>query len=338
MKKLILLSVLCLFALHISSQNTLLIYTKFLSDLNFIDESASAVPLKNLWQKDDGGYILNYEDADKTYISSENYANFKLSSQKKLTKLITLEENDKVSLHNCLNNEKYCCERLTDKQKKGTEKLFAVAVMKKSALKDQLLIFDEKNLKEFHHPENISINWKTKAPVKKVYLVDINEIKTIWEASEYTDHSFSYNTLENIAGDVIETGHKYQLNIVVEKDEEKDEKFTWDFELKPLAFENTEYYFPTAEAVQIKWNTDEKIKSISLEENKNNIKLWESNDFSSNTFSYTGIENVVENKLEPGKDYSLNIELENGKMFDYTFSVLLNEEESQELKKLIFSE
>jgi len=264
--------ILFLYITQLQSQNTVLIYTKFPAFLNIEDANKTSVDKKELWQKNGDGYIVDFNDLYNTYISTNNKASFRLSSDKKLSKFITLESNEKVSLYKCLNNEKYCCEKLSDKQKKATEKIYAVAIMKKAATKDDPLIFSDNNIKEYNNPDDISIKWATDGAVSQMYIVDINTVETVWEVNEYNNSVITFEQIKDQLKKPLETGHKYQLNIAIKPPENavsKKNKFSFDFDITPLAFQTTVHQFPTTESVSIDWNTDHKITKICLMDAKN---------------------------------------------------------------------
>lgn len=337
----VLLLLIFLFSLQSQAQNTLLLYTKFPTFLSIEDAKNTGVDKKELWQKNGDGFIVDFNDLYNTFISTNSKASFRLSSDKKLSKFITLEPNEKVSLYKCLNNEKYCCEKLSDKQKKATEKIYAIAIMKKAATKNDPLIFSDNNIKEYNKAEGINIKWKTDGSINQMYIVDINTVETIWEINDFNNSMITFETIKDKLKKPFETGHKYQLNIVIKLPENalsKKNKFSFNFDITPLAFQSAIHQFPTAESVDIGWITDSKISKICLVDANNN-ELFKSEKYSSSAFNFKDNIQKSEIKFKPGMNYKLVIginskDTKNNK-FEYSFTVLLDEEESNELKNLL---
>lgn len=316
----------------VDAQNTLLVYTRYPTQLNFIDAFNKVLPKKAMWNEKDGGFVLNYDELDNTFISAEQSANFKLSNNSQLTKLIALQANDKISLQKCFTSEKYCCEQLNDKQKKGTEKILAVAVMKKSADKNLPVVFQDAIKKEISSMNDMSVAWTTLSAIKEVYLVDVNTLDIVWKKNDFAGDNIEY---QDIAGELtkpMEMNHTYQFGIILASD--TDNKYTFDFNLKDLAFQSLDYHFVSDEVVKIGWATDKKIANISLLESASNKNLWQSTDYSASEFALSS-EASLKGKVQPGVEYKLNIRLDNGSTHDYNFMVLLDSSDSEALKALL---
>lgn len=319
-----------------SAQNTLLIYTKFPNQIMFIDAFNKVIPSKALWNQQDGGYMISYNDPNDTYVEvSDPNAIFKLSDMHKLTKIISLPLKEKMSLQKCFNNEKYCCEQLSDKQKKGTEKLLAISVMKKGVDKVTPVIFSEKNFNEISVKENLKIDWQISGVIKTMYLIDITTLETIWQTDGFKSTELTYALLANGLKKPLEKKHKYQLNIVLDNDQNADAKYVYEFDYKDLAFETQDYHFVTEEAIKINWNTQQKIKKAYLRNITQNKNVWEAEKYTSSSFDYATLHSSGVATLAPSDEYQLILELDNNDVYNYDFMVMLDAEESTALKQLV---
>lgn len=317
-----------------SAQNTLLIYTKFPNQIMFIDAFNKVIPSKALWNQQDGGYMISYNDPSNTYVEvSDPNAIFKLSDMHKLTKIISLPVKEKMSLQKCFNNEKYCCEQLSDKQKKGTEKLLAISVMKKGVDKSTPVVFSDNNFREISIKENLKIDWQIEGTIKSMYLLDITTLETVWHADNYNANTVTYAQLASGLKKPLEKKHKYQLNIVLNNDQNADAKYVYEFDYKDLAFETQEYHFVTSEAVKISWNTQLKIKKAYIRDITQNKNVWEAEKYAASSIDYSSIQAGA--VLTPNDEYQLILELDNNEVYNYDFMVMLDAEESAALKQLV---
>jgi len=100
-----------------------------------------------------------------------------------------------------------------------------------------------------------------------------------------------------------------------------------------------DYYFPSVESLDIKWKTGEKIKKVMLRELYAESSIWESSSIQNENFDLPSI--IKDNKfnLISGTDYELVVQLDNPDLFQsefsYPFSILLDEDESAEMKMLL---
>jgi len=315
------------------AQNTLLVYTKFPTHINFVDESDKPIQTHSIWNQSKGGFMINYDNLENTYVVADELVNFKLSNQSRLTKLIALDSQNKMSLYKCFTSEKYCCEKLTDKQKKGTEKLLAVSVMKKSATKNAPLIFSDTSLDQIYTAKELSISWATEKDITDIYLVDITELKTIWQSKVFTSSALKATDLsaQNIN---LKKGHTYQLNIQLQTPNPEAGKFSFEFEYRNVAFNCNNYLFATKDAILIGWRTDGSIAQLSLSD-ESGSELFQQNNYSKQSFDISELPDIAQNKISAGKEYSLKLTMADHSIQEYQFMVLLNEEDSQELKALL---
>lgn len=317
------------------AQNTLLVYTKFPSQLNFIDAFNKVIPKKAIWSEKDGGYIVNIADLENTFIQSNDpNVSFKLSNTTQITKLISLEGNNKIALEKLFTNEKYCCERLSDKQKNGTEKILAMSVMKKGDNKLEPVIYDEQIFSEICNIEELNISWKTAGEIKQIYLVDVNNVKTIWLSDNYNSNSLTYENIKSQLTTQFEKNHKYQLNILL-KNQDPEVKYVYEFDYSELAFLTQEYHFTSQDAVKIDWKTSQMVTSLLLKNSSNSSILWSSDKIQNNSFSYSEIFAQNSKSLTPGEEYILELKLDNNKVYQYNFIVLISKEEDDALKMII---
>jgi len=323
----------CILGYNGLSQNTLLVYTKYPSQLSFIDAFNKVLPSKAVWNQQDGGYVLNYDDLENTYVSSSTQAaSFKLSNSSKLTKLIALQANDKVSLQKCFTSEKYCCEQLNDKQKKGTEKILAVAIMKKSADKNLPLSFETADNLEITDIQELLVAWTAKIPVKEAYIVDVSDLSIVWQQDNYALNKISYQNISPSLKKNFAMNHKYQLGIVL--DDNSGKKYTFDFDLKDVAFKTRDYNFATVEVANISWASNKPVSSVSIVDPAGNAVLWEKTSFSGNNLELSKIDEL-KNKVVPGKEFKLQVELDDKSTYDYSFQILLSKEDSDALRSII---
>lgn len=321
-----------LLCFSVYAQNTLLVYTKFPTHLNFVDGSNNSIPVTSIWNQADGGLVLNFQKLENTFVVADEMVNFKLSDQNRLTKLIALDTQNKISLHKCFTSEKYCCEKLTDKQKKGTEKLLAVSVMKKSVADHSPLIFAPENLTQIQDLTELEVNWATENSIKEIYLVDITDLETIWQSESFTSSVFKASDLH--IGDVkLKKDHKYQLNIQLNTPNPEAGKFSYEFDYTNLAFESNHYHFPTKQAVSVDWRTKENVSKATLL-SQTGEKLWESNLVKESNFSLSSLPTDVQGKVQAGQEYTIQVSTEKSS-YEYQFMILLDPSESDDLKALL---
>ncbi|MBK8806052.1 MAG: hypothetical protein IPO21_05140 [Bacteroidales bacterium] len=333
--KVLAMSLLILTIWGAGAQNTLLVYTKYPSQLNFIDAFNKVIPKKPIWSETDGGYIINLKDLDNTYVTTTDAsASFKLSSNEQLTKAISLDINKKVALQKLFTNEKYCCEKLSEKQKKGTEKIYAVSVMKKGEKKYDPLEFLAQNNNEVCYLDSIAIAWKTLGEIKSIYLLDVNTLETVWESDTYNDSELTYNKIKSMLKREFLKNHKYQINIVL-KNQDPEVKYSYEFDYSDLAFNSQLYHFPSQENVSISWQSVQKVAKLQVVESSTGRMLLEKNNVQNNIFSFINDVSPINERFVSGIEYQLNVILENEEMYSYNFEVLINEEDSQILKSII---
>ena len=314
------------------SQNTLLLFTKTPMLVNVSDETNVNVPKKPIWSNNDGGYVLNYNNMYKTFLSSKESIQVKLSDKDKTTKSIALQANQKVSLYKCMNSDQFCCDKLSEKQKKGTKKLYAVAVMKKAIERQRSVIFPESNPHGFLAPEDFSLTWSCENNIEEIYLVDVNSTETIWAEGAIDGSVLTYEMIKDNLDKPLQAGHRYILNIVTDKTDDTsvtNKKHVFEFDIQPFVYITNAYYFPTKQALNIEWNTNLDVSGIQLTADEE--LLWETDEFTASALTASSIDNI---NLEPEKSYTLTVKTENGD-YEYYFEILLNEEESSELKNLV---
>ena len=162
--KKILSILLTLLAFNSFSQQSILLYTNYPSSIKII-ENDKLIKTTPIWEKNAGGYIIDINNEAKTLVTADNDIFFKLSNNNKTTKKIRLPKGNKLSIYQCLNSEEYCCERLTTKQQSATKKIYAVALMKKSATKNKTVIFNNLT-NEFINKNDINFCWETDSILK----------------------------------------------------------------------------------------------------------------------------------------------------------------------------
>lgn len=324
----------CCSIASVNAQNTLLVYTKWPSKLNFIDAFNKVIPVQNIWSEEEGGFVLSYEELATTYVTASDFASFKLSDQVKLTKLIALSKDSKISLQKCFTNEKYCCEKLTDKQKKGTEKLYAVALMKKGHSLNLPIVFDEKSTKGVNSLNDVFIKWESKLTVEKVYIIDVNTLETVFEKDAPQTSQLTYEDLKSASKDFLKN-HHYQLSVVLKQANNTLVKHKFDFAFNDLTFNSDNYHISSKESFDISWKTDEKVKKIEVIDSVTNKTVWEKSDYKKSSISSEEMNNGLGDAVSAGSDYSVYITLENGQKYKYKFMILLEENELDALKSIV---
>jgi len=317
------------------SQQSILLYTNFPSNIK-VFENNKAIKRTPIWEENAGGYIIDINNEAKTLISAEGNINFKLSNDNKTTKKITLSDGESLSIYKCLNNEKYCCERLTTKQQSATKKIYAVSLMKKSAMKNKTVIFNDIT-NEFTSKNDIKLSWKTDSIIKFISIYDVNTMDIIYEKDIKNNiDSIDYYFIKNDLKQDLKDNNKYILKIITRNLQDpinEIKESSYEFSIKSLAFYKKQYYFSTFEAVDIKWKSTIDIKTISLIEKASNTELKKIEN--SNTNEFVLSDNIEKTKITSGKDYLLKIELSNGIIETYPFIILLDQEENDGLKFLI---
>lgn len=315
------------------AQNTLLVYTKWPSKLNFIDAFNKIIPFQSVWNEDEGGFEISYEDLENTYVTTSDFASFKLSDQVKLTKLIAMSKDSKISLHQCFTNEKYCCEKLTDKQKKGTEKLYAVALMKKGHKLNLPITFSEGSTQSVIALEDVLLEWKSKLPVKSITILDVNSLKTVYDVEYPSMNRINYSNLEKVK-DQFQSGHQYQLSVALEQADKTTVKHHFDFKIEKLSFVGEEYHIPSKEVMEFNWKTSSGVKNVQIVDSASNMNVWSESNYKKNSLRIADIGKSAD-LLEAGKEYSFIVELDNGEKYSYKFMILLDDEELAALKQIV---
>jgi len=316
------------------AQQSILLFTNFPSSIKIM-ENNKLISTSPIWEKNAGGYIIDVNNEAKTLVAADGDIYFKLSNDNKTTKKIRLQKGGKLSIYKCLNSEEYCCERLTTKQQSATKKIYAVALMKKSAMRNKTVIFN--NLTdEFINKDDIKFSWKTDSILKSISIYDVSSMDVIYE-KEFDNDIFSidYNFIKDDLKHDLLFNNKYVLKIITRNLANpitKMKESSYGFSLKPIAFNNKQYYFSTFEAVNIEWATNDSIRNMIL---VSKVKADTLLNLKSYNKKYFSLEKEIDiNKISSGKDYLLIFNLNNGLSVKYPFIILLNNEENEELKIL----
>lgn len=321
--------------LIINAQQSVLLFTNFPSDL-MISEEKTSVEKTPIWIKDKGGYLIDIKSDVKTIITSSSNITFKLSNENKTTKNIQISKGDKISVFNCLNSDEYCCQKLSDKQQSATKKIYAVSLMKKSANINKTVQFNNLT-NSFINKTEFNVKWSTDSLIQSISIFDVNSMEEIFNKKISNQiNSITYSDIKNNLLSDLSDGGKYVLKIHTRNLQNpiiEIEESSYGFEINTLAFVNKTYYFLTKESVNIEWDTKKTIKEISFYSKPDNIKLWSSVDFTKNNFSINT--DIANTKIITGTEYVLKLVLENDNVFSYSFVVLLSEEESEELFKIV---
>lgn len=318
-------------------QNTILLFSNYPSNISIVEKNHKVV--KNpIWENNSGGYILDIKNSEETKISASKNLSFKLSTNNVTTKNIVINKGEELNLHRCLNSQEYCCENLSSKQQSATKKIYSVSLMKKSANKNKVLIFKNPS-NEFFQIEDLFFTWETDSIVSKLSIIEIESLETIFE-KEINDtlSSISFSTIKDDLKNKLKLDANYMLKVFTRNLDDNKlglSENAFPFELKSMAFTNKEYYFPSFESVCINWKSNFKTDSIVISNKKGDV-IFVSNDIEENNFC---LSNVIEkDKIEPAVDYIVSIWLENNTVERYPFVILLDKEETDALKELLFFE
>lgn len=324
MKKLIVVLFSTMYFGVINAQNTLLVYTKFPSQLSFIDVQNNDIPKKAIWSEEEGGYVINFDETGSTFVhSSSDGAIFKLSDQSKVTKLIAMPADDKISLEKCFSDQKYCCDKLTDKQRKSTEKIYAVAVMKKDANMVEYFAYTNTTT-QFSSAEEVNLKWYTDKEISKVYIVDLESLETVFESSDVSKEGLS---LEGKGLKLKESNYQ----IAVEFKEIQYKKQTLNFEINGVAFQNDEYYLPSQKKGIISWKTQEKISSLVV---LNTETMEELAHVDNPEASFFEVASISKN-LKSEEQYTIKLTTENGDEYSKNFEILFDNSAVEELAQIV---
>ena len=327
--------ILTLLVFNSFSQQSILLYTNFPSSIKIM-ENNKLLKTTPIWERNAGGYIIDVNNEAKTLVAADGDIFFKLSNDNKTTKKIRLPKGGKLSIYKCLNSEEYCCERLTTKQQSATKKIYAVALMKKSAMRNKTVSFNNLT-NEFINKDDVRFSWKTDSILKSISIYDVVSMDVIYE-KEFNDNIYSidYNTIKKDLKQDLKQNNKYVLKVITRNLADpitELKESSYGFNLKSIAFENKQYYFSTFEAVDIKWNTKQKVKSLLLIEKKSSNTLKKIENFTKNEFILSDI--IDKKQIKSGLDYILKIELTDGSNEKYPFVILLNEDENNDLRFLL---
>lgn len=316
-------------------QRTLLLFTKT-PDLMKIFDNKSELSKTPIWNKEKGGYLFELVNDETTLIEAKDNVTFKLSSQKTITKNIDLNKGSNISIYKCLNNERYCCESLNEKQEYATKKIYSMAVMKRSALQKKMLYFNNLN-NSFLVNDNAEISWTTDSLITNASITDVNTMNIIWEVKKWENKSINLAEINKEKG--LLPQHKYILTLSVKNSSNGvngTEEFNYEFEINNFAFETTESYFPTKSGVEISWNTIEKIKSVALINNVTKEILWKADGYDKSKFSLDALQtDPAYSKIVPETEYILSIKTDGQDAeYSYSFYVILSDEESLLMEQL----
>ena len=320
---------------NVGAQQSILLFTRFPANIS-VHENSVPVEKEAIWKQNMGGYLLNINNDSKTIIESSKDLTFKLSNENQTTKDIELEKGSSISVYKCMNNDKYCCEKLSDRQQSATKKIYAVAIMKKSALQNKTVVF-ESSQNSFIQKDDINIQWHTDSIVQKLVLYDVNEMEEILDIAVDDDlKEFSYERFKEDMTGEIKQNHKYVLKVITKNDEDiitGNKESSFPFELNEISFLGTDYYFPTLESVNIAWNTFSKITKLEIRNKSSKEIIYQQNDIEVNSIKLSEINTGKPIKSE--EDYELILTLENTNIYTYPFVVLLTKEESNALLQVL---
>jgi hypothetical protein len=315
----------------VSAQNMLLVYSSNPGILKFFDSSGSQLSSRPIWGQNEGGLAVQVPDMSQAFISAEGQASLKLSDKNRTTKLISINREQRLSLESCFSAEKYCCESLSDRQRSGTEKIMAVSVMKKSADELKPVVFT-KGSRYITGPADLLIEWRAEIEWETVFLVELSSMETVWSSSSFSSFSF---TAADIAANGILLNDKaeYQLTVRYREASGAASNASFIFEHGPLAFADTGYHFVSKEAMHISWKSREAARELVLMAGEQ--ILWKGADAGSSFFNIGSLPADVAASISPGTEYQLAITMQNGAKYNYSFMVLVDNEESLALKELV---
>ncbi|MBI5219230.1 MAG: hypothetical protein HY958_09905 [Bacteroidia bacterium] len=307
------------------------------------------------WNKTGGGFLIEVDNMKDVCIETDKTSIFRLFSleKKQSTKWIEISKGKSISIQECFN--KYMGDAASDKDMKKSASEFLVSnylgnpmYEETTALRgnEDKLTFSDKNSKEFFNNEDIEIKWDTKLKIRHIYIVDITSPNIIWKSDNYPTTTLKFEQIKNEIKKPLETGHQYQINIVLENPHDANmegEKYAFEFALRPLIFstKNDPSYFLAKDSINISWRTKYNVKNISLKNVPENKIIWEQQNYTANAVTFEKLKASLKGEINPKVRYQLIIDLEDEKkssnQYVYNFEVILNDKELKDLMDFINS-
>lgn len=311
--------------------------------------------LISTWNKTGGGFLIEVDNIKDVQIVTEKTSIFRLFSiEKKMsTKWIEISKDKSMTIQDCFT--KFPGDAMSDKDMLKSASEFLVSnylgnpmYEETTALRgnEDKLTFSDKNAKEFFKNEDIEIKWDTKLKIKQIYIVDITSPAMIWKSENYPSTAIKFEQIKSEVKKPLETGHQYQVNIVLENPHDANiegEKYSYEFALKPLVFDakNDPAYFLAKDSINIFWKTKYNIKKIALKNVVANKTVWEQENYKESSFTFAKIKAALKEDINSKTRYQLLIDIEDDKkstaQYAYNFEVILNDKELKDLLDFINS-
>ncbi len=307
------------------------------------------------WNKTGGGFLIEVDNLKDMAIVTDKTSIFRLFSleKKQSTKWIEITKEKVLSIQDCFT--KYAGDAMSDKDMLKSASEFLVSnylgnpmYEETSALRgsEDKLIFSDKNSKEFFNNEDIEVKWDTKLKIKNIYIVDITAPGVIWKSDNFSTTDIKFEQIKNELKKPLETGHQYQINIVLENPHDANmegEKYAFEFALKPLLFnaKNDPTYFLAKDSINISWKTKCNVKKLTLKNTVDNKVLWEQENFQGTNVNFEKMKAGIKGEITTKTRYQLLIDIEDANkstaQYAYNFEVILNDKEIKDLMDFINS-
>ncbi len=352
-KLLVFLAVLSM-SFNIYAKSKLIIQSKDdIRQLTLLNKKTNKKQSISTWNKTGGGFLIEVDNLTDIYLETEKTSIFRLFSlEKKLsTKWIEISKGKSISLQDCFTKHKG--DALSDKDMLKSASEFLVSnymgnpmYEETTALRgnEDKLTFSDKNSKEFFNKDEIEIKWDTKLKIRHIYIVDITAPTIIWKSENYPSTTLNIEQIKNDLKKPLESGHQYQINIVLENPHDANmegEKYSFEFALKPLIFntKNDPAYFLAKDSINIEWKTKLNIKKICLKSLVDNKIIWEQQNYTASKVTFDKMKADLKGEINPKTRYNLIIDLEdtnkNTVQYVYNFEVILNDMEFKDLLNFI---
>lgn len=307
------------------------------------------------WNKTGGGFLIEVDNLKDFHIVTDKNSIFRLFSleKKQSTKWIEITKDKSISIQDCFT--KYLGDVMSDKDMLKSASEFMVSnylgnpmYEETTALRgsDDKLTFSDKNSKEFFNNEDIEIKWDTKLKIRHIYIVDITTPNVIWKSDNFPSTTIKFEQIKNELKKPLESGHQYQINIVLENPHDANmegEKYAFEFALRPLMFnaKNDPAYFLAKDSINISWKTKCNIKKLSLKNTVDGKILWEQENYTANNISFDKMKAGLKGEITTKTRYQLLIDIEDANkstaQYIYNFEVILNDKEIKDLMDFINS-
>lgn len=279
------------------------------------------------WNETGNSYLVECSDIENTLITTASDEEFRLyhTEQEKATDWIELGDGESKSIQECIDDY------LIDSKIKLDE--FIVHNYLNEPIDNEVIAFRAHTDNFFITPDRIEfcrksdvlIEWNELSKIKNIALRDYYD-NVIWEKKNYQKTYLRYKDLKSATQD-LKLNDEYRLDIVLKTGFMSNRQLM--FRMVPLIFTSNDHYFMAKKTVNISWDSDFDVKSISIQKRNEGVEIWKRDQYSQKNFA--GGDFDID--LKPKVEYRLIIETEKfEQQFIYDFTILLSDKEYQSLK------